>query len=207
MDLNRKIQLSVSFALSLILLYYDVSGMFFCFLTAAAVHELLHAGAVTASGARIIAFDISPFGGSMSYSPLASYRADMVIALAGPLGSFAAAYAASAAARLTDIAWLYRFSGTSLMLGAFNLLPVMPLDGGNIMNAMLTQKLGSDSAFRRMNSISVIFCTILILLGLYIFVISRYNITMLFIAVWLMIYNIRRIRICLKGDISSKRRR
>ena len=127
----------------------------------------------------------------MSYSPLASYRSDAIIALAGPLGSFTAAYLSSTAANIIGASWLYVFSGTSLMLGIFNLIPVLPLDGGNILNAILIPRIGIVKAFRISNIISIIFCTILIFLGLYILIISRYNITMLFIAAWLMIYNMR----------------
>ena len=191
MGINKRIALTASFALSLIILYYDTSGVFFCFLAASAIHELSHAAAILMCGAKISAFDISPFGGSMSYSPLSSYRSDALIALAGPVGSIVSSYLASTAGNITGTAWLYTFSGISLMLGIFNLLPILPLDGGNIISSLLIPIKDIAKTIRILNIISIIFCAILFLLGLYILVISRYNITMLFIAVWLMIYNIR----------------
>jgi membrane-associated protease RseP (regulator of RpoE activity) len=61
-----------------------------------------------------------------------------LVALAGPLfGLLTAALAAALAYRFGPAPWLVRFAWVSLILNGFNLIPFVPLDGGQVANETL----------------------------------------------------------------------
>ncbi len=118
-------------------------------------HELTHALAARAFGARTLRIRLHFFGGvaDIEREP-ASPGAEFVIAFAGPLASLALGVALSLGAiaglrtppdeagdfvaalgpASTLAAWL---GVSNLALGAFNLLPGFPLDGGRMLRALL----------------------------------------------------------------------
>lgn len=94
---------------------------------AAAVHECFHALAVHLLGGRILSLTIRPAGAVMESTPMDGWRAP-VCALAGPLGSFAL---------LLFARRLPRTALCSFLQGCYNLLPLLPLDGGNALSSVL----------------------------------------------------------------------
>lgn len=93
-------------------------------LSAAALHELGHYAVLRLQGARVTALRVSVFGAEMTADGTGlSYGRELAAVLAGPLVNLLAGLAL---ARLGYPA----AAGTHLVLCAFNLLPVRPLDGG-----------------------------------------------------------------------------
>ncbi len=93
---------------------------------AAAMHELGHIACLRVFGLRLAGFRTEAQGLCIEYTGTARGAAHAVTAAGGPAAGLALAYAASwAGAEL--------LSGVSLLLTIFNLLPILPLDGGRIM--------------------------------------------------------------------------
>lgn len=147
-----KIECSPLFLPGLCLLaWFDPLGAFRPFLIAAALHELGHAAAIWLLGGRIDAVRLG-FGDACIRTGFLTYRTETLCALAGPAANI-----------LCFAAFCTRFSAfaeMSLLLGAYNLLPVWPLDGARVLRAALLSQ-GKSLIFLWMASAG----TAMILLG------------------------------------------
>lgn len=92
-------------------------------LFAAAVHEAGHVLALWAVGGRVEGFALGALGARLRMAAGLSYARELPVALAGPACSLLLALAAAGTGRFLT-------AGISLALGLFNLLPILPLDGG-----------------------------------------------------------------------------
>jgi Zn-dependent protease len=106
------------------------------------LHELGHALAARRFGIDTRSITLYPFGGiaALSAEPRTP-RAELWIALAGPAVNFALA-AAGAALALLGTPLMGMFVAINLALGLFNLLPAFPMDGGRVLRAGLTLRMG-----------------------------------------------------------------
>lgn len=96
-------------------------------LGAAAVHELGHWAVLRALGAEVTGFRLNVLGAVLETdSRRLSYGGELAAVLAGPAGNLLAALVLTALGRGRWPAAV----GANLVLCAFNLLPVRPLDGG-----------------------------------------------------------------------------
>lgn len=129
---------------SILLLLSAVTGYFIEMLTLFGIifiHELGHVVAASAFGWRIREIQLLPFGGVAEVEEQSDVPAwqDVVVALAGPLQNV---WMMAVAAAMTRLGWLPEawgayFMQANLLLALFNLLPVLPLDGGKVMQAVL----------------------------------------------------------------------
>ena len=76
---------------------------------------------------------------------------EIAIAAAGPAVSFALAGIGTLLAALTGAGFFSLFAWINLFIGAFNLIPALPMDGGRILRAALSNKMG----FRRATELSI----------------------------------------------------
>lgn len=155
-------------------------------LTACAVHELGHIAAAAALGGRIEGLSLTVVGAELriGYEVPLTYGRDSLVALAGPAanllwGGLALALHWELAAALT------------LAVGAFNLLPIMPLDGGRVVYGLLAGRLDIDWAERLMTALSGCLVGLLIGVGA-VAAVQFANVTLLLTALWLLAGVLRR---------------
>lgn len=105
-------------------------------LSAAALHELGHYAALRLLGARLSALRISVFGAEMTAGGTTlSYGGELAAVLAGPAVNLLAGIALAQAGYPAA-------AGAHLVLCAFNLLPVRPLDGGRALYLLISWAAG-----------------------------------------------------------------
>lgn len=103
------------------------------------IHELGHFVAMKIIGYRNMRVFFIPFLGaavSGQHYHVAGWKQSLV-ALAGPLPGIALGVIAGIAGTLADSALTKEFALMLLVLNGFNLLPLMPLDGGRVLHAVL----------------------------------------------------------------------
>jgi Zn-dependent protease len=114
------------------------------------LHEISHALTARAFGLPVRGITLHFLGGYTEIerdSPTPGR--DLVVAVAGPVVSLAAAGLAYAAARPVDqpVAefLLLELAVANLLVGVFNLLPALPLDGGHMLRAVVWQLTGKEN--------------------------------------------------------------
>ncbi|MGG1515782.1 M50 family metallopeptidase [Paenibacillus oryzisoli] len=105
------------------------------------VHELGHLTAANGFGWRVQEVQLLPFGGVLVVDELgtASTREELIVAISGPLQHVWMIGAAllMKSLELGSGSWWDFFIEANVMIALFNLLPVMPLDGGKVMQCLL----------------------------------------------------------------------
>ena len=120
------------------------------FFASVLAHELSHSLMVKAKGGEVRNITLFIFGGvtSMTEEP-DSPSSEFLMALAGPLASFALALVSGLLRLFLGglsqplAAFLGYLAFTNAALGAFNLVPGFPLDGGRLLRAILWRATGS----------------------------------------------------------------
>lgn len=133
-----RIRIHPAFALYLLsMAVFSSWQMTLCAMGALLVHEAGHYAAARLLGERVAQVELTPFGGVMRYAPGKSPSKGIrgvCVAAAGPLGNELAVLAASA----PPVQHILGYDGTQAFIMAnlamlcLNLLPALPLDGGNI---------------------------------------------------------------------------
>ncbi len=114
-------------------------------------HELCHSLIAIRYGARVRGILLMMLGGISFIEDDLPPRREAWMAFAGPLASFAIAVVCFALFRLLPLpaeagAALLAFSMTNAVIGAFNLIPAFPLDGGRVLRGLLAGRLGMERA-------------------------------------------------------------
>ena len=100
-------------------------------LLAALIHECAHYAAIYLLGGQVYSINLGGSGALMETAPLTHGR-ETICALAGPLGSFSL---------LILSEYFPEAAVCGLIQGAYNLIPVYPLDGGRVMRCLLPEKI------------------------------------------------------------------
>jgi Zn-dependent protease len=135
------------------------------------LHELAHALYARARGARVEGITLMVVGGvtHLEEAPRRP-RHEAVMALVGPLASLAIGALLLLAGRaLAPGGWraaLLTLGGLNVGLALFNLLPAFPMDGGRVLRALLTPRLGVVRATRLSAHVGRGFAVLFAVLGL-----------------------------------------
>jgi stage IV sporulation protein FB len=153
------------------------------------VHELAHSVTARRRGIPVREITLLPIGGVSRLEKLPDNPSDeLAIAIAGPLASFALGALAAVAVLVTggrlvpiDLVQgsiLVRLAWFNVILGAFNLLPAFPLDGGRVLRAWLERRMDLEAATRQAAKLGRIIAIALAVVGV------LFNFWLLFIAVF-----------------------
>lgn len=115
-------------------------------------HELGHSWVARRLRVPIDGIDLHFLGGvAKMQAPPRSPRDEIWIALAGPVVSLALgalSFAASSWLGASSPSWLSWVGGVNVVLGLFNLLPALPMDGGRVLRAVLARRRGLSAGTR-----------------------------------------------------------
>lgn len=156
-------------------------------------HELVHMLTAKAHGLEVGDVELLPFGGVARIEDVLELDPDVEtnVALSGPLFNFVLVVL-SMVAYANIVSWQQNeaflfFIRCNLVLGIFNLLPALPLDGGRILRAKLSGVLGFQQATETAVRISKLMAMLLLALGLFLFYQGHFHIT-LFVAAGFLYY-------------------
>lgn len=149
------------------------------------LHELAHSAAAKGFGLRVREVEILPFGGVARVDDIIEVDpvVEVTVAVVGPLTNF---FLAGLVLFFRDYLpfpeHLDFFVQANVMLGVFNLVPALPLDGGRIYRAYLSRKKGfriaTDQAVKLAKAVAVLFAA----LGGILLYLGRVNISLIVIA-------------------------
>ncbi|MBK5289665.1 MAG: site-2 protease family protein [Acidimicrobiia bacterium] len=142
------------------------------------VHEFAHSLVARTRGVDVHEILLLPLGGVSKMERLPERpRDEFAIAIVGPLASFAIAAMAGALCIVTghslvpvdliDGAWLARITWLNLILGAFNLIPAFPLDGGRVFRSLLERNQTLEAATRTATRVGHAFAVALMVIGFF----------------------------------------
>ena len=174
-------QISAGAILLFALFYFlDSEGIVSAMIPAVLIHEIGHVLALRLCGSRVTRVCVSLTGVELDYAPGVGGLRAAACFLSGPL--FGAAYALAALAQ-KSVFW--RMSGaSSALLTAFNLLPILPLDGGRAVALLLT-----EAAARRV----FLLAALALLAGGAALAVSRGSFMALWLGAWLTLCNLKAI--------------
>ena len=118
--------------------------------TSVVAHEVAHCIVARRRGAHVLGIVLFPLGGLSQLETMPKAPNDeFAVAIVGPLTSMAIGVLLLAAGLVTGGhiwppalfvgSWLARLGWLNLLLGAFNLLPALPMDGGRVLRAALSR--------------------------------------------------------------------
>ncbi len=116
-----------------------------CALGAVLLHELAHVFAARIFGGKLALVEFSWAGISMhaGFAGMTGYVCDALCAAAGPLANLLVGFfVAAIAAR--EI--LFMFAGANILLGIYNIIPAIGLDGGVVLGSLLKKFLPFEIA-------------------------------------------------------------
>ena len=117
------------------LYYLGGGGALTAFLTAALAHELGHLAVLWLSGAELCRVRITPCGPVIDYRGALTRREEMGVLAAGPLSGLLFALTAF----MIGTPYFCYTGAIALLATVFNLLPVMPMDGGRLLACLLEE--------------------------------------------------------------------
>jgi len=194
---GTKVSVSMLFAATVtLLLIYDKSGGAKLGLCAAAFHEFGHLACLTicmeATSAGIAPREISfgLYGVRLTRGPdvSVSYLWEAAIAFAGPAANLLLMSALLAVGAFLGADRMLLPVRINAALAAFNLLPVKPLDGGQILYNLLCSRLNEPAARKITNIAAVCGLAAMTVFGAAALYFSGYNYTVLVVTVYLVVY-------------------
>lgn len=159
------------------------------------MHELAHVITAVSYGIKVREVELLPFGGVARIEAGLEENPAMetVVAMAGPLTN-GIMFITALGAKMYGLGtpeWLPFFMRANLLVGCFNLLPALPLDGGRVYRAWLAGRIGLKEATERAADLGRLFAIGFAGVGLFSLVhgIADYN---LFVAAVFLFYSAAR---------------
>ncbi|MGO4271069.1 M50 family metallopeptidase [Paenibacillus sp. TAF58] len=157
------------------------------------VHELGHLAAAKGFGWRVREVQLLPFGGVLIVDELGTVptREELIVSLAGPLQHVWMILVALLMKWVDGGAnsWWDYFIEANLMIGLFNLIPVLPLDGGKVMQSLLGYLLSYHNTILYTTWISMILSLAMIVIAIIQLISGHLPLNILVIGIFLLVSN------------------
>ena len=151
------------------------------------LHEMGHLLVMTSVGNKPqkVRFEITGMNIIRQPNLKISTKNEVLIALGGPFINFICFLISVIILCIVNNENILTFGCINLILMLFNLLPINRLDGGMALYYMLIQKYDDVVCSKILRATSMIFITLIYAWGIYVFISSRYNISLIIIAIFL----------------------
>lgn len=166
----------------------DKTGFVFSALLLSIAHEIGHLIAFWMSKVKIeevnfgfANIDICKAGSEFFYDP----KREVFVALSGPLMNFLIFFLLLSVYYFNREIKYFYFAVQSLAIGVINILPIESLDGGRALGLILEQKLGFEKSWKLLKIISWMFLIPITFFGVYLLLKSKYNFSILILALYL----------------------
>jgi stage IV sporulation protein FB len=188
-SIKKRVSISIYFAVFIAcMLVLDNTGLAPLALLCVLIHECGHITVLHVLHVPIEKVSLRLFGINITLrnGSVLSYRQEAALSLAGSAANFITCAPASLLYCLgifplqTGAVFVF-----SLMLGCFNLLPVASLDGGRALESALCRKMSCGKAEKTVSVISTVLIMPLAAAGVYIVILTGYNISLIAAAVYL----------------------
>lgn len=183
---NCIIKINFSFLLLLTLALYLNKKNFLLLIISAVIHELSHIVAMLLVKIPIREINVSAFDFEIKKN-IEDTNKTFFVLIAGPICNlliFLLFFMFRSTIFFNDTFKIFVINNLFLFL--LNILPIYSLDGGQILYYFLTKKLDIVKSNKILDVLSLTFSLVLIALGVYILIKSRYNYSLLFLGLYLM---------------------
>ena len=179
MKLHKNIIIEISLIAAAAFSIYFSRIDIFILLFSVTIHELGHIIAAMLLGARTENFIIHGFGVELIFpGKTPTPNKMLILAAGGPVASFILAF-------LSKLCGNTALFITNISVALINLLPVAPLDGGNILSGLLAPHL-PRKALRKITALcGKLFGAIVSLCGIFVLIISNFNISLLYLGLFI----------------------
>ncbi len=145
------------------------------------LHETSHLLALLLLHVPPQALKMTVFGLELAAAPCTSHQEDALVSLAGPAANLLAA------ALLFFTPWKSA-AKLNLLLGLFHLLPIDPLDGGQVLQHLLSLRLQQKSVQKICTAVSLCFLFPMVTAGFWMLFQRTPNITLFLLCLYLLFY-------------------
>ena len=151
------------------------------------LHETGHLFVMTSLGNKpqAVRFEITGMNIIRQPDLKISTKNEILIALGGPLINLICFLLSVVIRCVYKNESILTFGCINLILMTFNLLPIKKLDGGMALYYTLSQKYDNIICSKVLKIISVLFITLIYIWGIYAFISSKYNFSLIIIAIFL----------------------
>lgn len=187
---KTEFKINFSFAVAVTLtLIIDESGVGAIALLCCLIHEAGHIICLLVLGEKPKKIEMSFYGIKLERYPMSAQTTagDLIVYISGPAANFI--FSAILFLLSNFYESLRDAAIISLCIGVFNLIPCKPLDGGNILYALLCRNTKQKTADKICLVVSMIILVPLIIAGIY-FLKDNGNITLLAVAVYVAAANL-----------------
>ncbi|MDR1391633.1 MAG: site-2 protease family protein [Clostridiales bacterium] len=184
---------SISYAF-IFMLMVSFFGRFFDFFliayTSAIIHEFFHIMLAKIFKVKILSIEFLPFGitAKLENSVIKEPNIEIIIACAGPISNILILmilFIINKYFCINKFYYDYAFV-VNIFMFILNMLPIIPLDGGRILRALLTKSWGILKSYNFLIKLSYFFSSILIIVSLFLLLTSPFNFSLILIGSFLL---------------------
>ncbi len=188
----RGVECEVKFLFVALLAFFliiDKTLNVFLTLLSSLIHECGHLFAMILSGNKPekVVFELGGINIINRSKTCLSFNKEIIIAFSGPLVNLVSTLLCCFVYDYVKNEKILTFASVNLILMVFNLLPIKSLDGGRILYYFLSKKHNMSFSKRIIYVLSIIFIAITFSWGIYVFIHTGFNFSIIIIAVFLLL--------------------